>query len=97
MFKQQMYKLVGMNLDPKITIIDGASKAKDNSKVKKNQFVQSDNVSTLTGNEKLKKTVSRILKTVKIDLETRQNNKFKKTIKSAKDFDSKLAILEKAL
>jgi hypothetical protein len=46
-----MIKMIGMGIDPTITVIDGQSRAKDDDKVKKNAFVQ-NSVATLTGNEK---------------------------------------------
>jgi hypothetical protein len=96
MFKQQIYKLVGQGLDPKITIIDGSSTSKDDSTTPKNDFVY-DSVASLTGDEKLKRGVEKLIQNVKYEFQRNQMNTFNKTMNSTKDFTNKMAIFKKAL
>jgi hypothetical protein len=96
MFKQQMIKMIGMGIDPTITVIDGQSRAKDDDKVKKNAFVQ-NSVATLTGNEKLRKGIEDLIEKTKLEIDRSGLRLYNNTVKQAKDFDESLVILEKAL
>ena len=96
MFKQQMIKMIGMGVNPTITVIDGQSRAKDDDKVKKNNFVY-DNVASLTGNEKLRKGIEELIEKTKLDIDRSGLRLYNNTVKQAQEFDDSLAILEKAL
>jgi hypothetical protein len=96
MFKQQMIKMIGMGINPTITVIDGQSRANDKDKVKKNAFIQ-NSIATLTGNEKLRKGLEELIEKVKMDIDRSGLRLYNNTVKQAKDFDESLAILGKAL
>ena len=96
MFKQQMIKMIGMGVNPTITVIDGQSRAKDDDKVKKNNFVY-ENVASLTGNEKLRKGIEDLIEKTKFDIDRSGLRLYNNTVKQAQEFDESLEILEKAL
>ena len=95
LFRQQIYKLFGMGINPKITIIDSQSRAKDDDSWKKHDFNQGEPL-TLTGNEKLKIEVEELLNTVRIDIKKRSSKKITNALKGSENFDSRMKILEKA-
>ena len=96
LFENQIYKLLSLGLDPKITIIDGKSKAKDDDKQKK-PATRKKVVSSLTGDEELTKKVEELIRVQKLKLGIKKNKQIVNTITNQETWEDKLKVLEQAL
>ena len=85
-----------MGISPKITIIDGQSKHKDDKGINKGQFL-SKNVITLSGEEILQKKVEELIEVQTLELEKRGFKSFLTALDNIDDEDERLEILRKAL
>jgi hypothetical protein len=96
LFKQQIYKMLCMGISPKITVIDGQSKHKDDTGINKGQFL-SKNVVTLSGDEVLQKKIEELIEVQQLGLERKGFKSFVTALDNTDDEDESLEILRKAL
>ena len=96
LFQQQIYKMLNMGISPKITIIDGQSKHKDDKGINKGQFI-SKNVVTLSGDEILQKKVEDLIEVQRLELERKGFKLFVTALDNVDDEDESLEILRKAI
>jgi hypothetical protein len=96
LFKQQIYKMLCMGISPKITVIDGQSKHKDDTGINKGQFL-SNNVVTLSGDEVLQKEIEELIEVQQLGLERKGFKSFVTALDNTDDEDESLEILRKAL
>ena len=87
---------MSLGLDPKITIIDGKSKAKDDDKQKK-PATRKKVVSALSGDEELTKKVEELIRVQKLKLGIKKNKQIVNTITNQETWEDKLKVLEQAL
>lgn len=95
LFQQQIYKMLCLGISPKITVIDGQSKHRDDPNIPKGQLLKKD-VVTLTGDETLVKKIEDLIELQRLSLEKQGLRAFTKALDTVDDEDEALEILRKA-